>query len=405
MRRGLAIPGPDRIFMVRRALRAGWSVEKVQALTQYRPVVPRADGRGSSRSRTGCGRTRRSTAVPDDVVRDAKRRGFSDHQLGTRLGSPREGGARRPPPARHPARLQGGRHVRGRVRGGDAVLLLHLRGGGRAPAGEEAPDRDPRRRPQPDRAGRRVRLLLRPGGLRPARGRLRDGDGEQQPGDGVDRLRHLRRAVLRAADRRARARPLRAPRTRRASSSSSAGRRRSTSRRRSRPRRCRSSARARTASTPRATAGASRPSSSASACASPRTAWRPTSTRRPRWPRPSATPCSCGPSHVLGGRAMEICYDEEMLAALHRDRRRGVAGQAHPRRQVPRGRDRGRRGRGGRRDALRHRRPHGAHRGGRHPLRRLVLHAAGVEPPRARPGRAAREHAAARGGARRPRAS
>jgi carbamoyl-phosphate synthase large subunit len=34
--------------------------------------------------------------------------------------------------------------------------------------------------------------------------RLRDGDGQQQPGDRVDRLRHLRHAVLRAADARGR---------------------------------------------------------------------------------------------------------------------------------------------------------------------------------------------------------
>ena len=38
-----------------------------------------------------------------------------------------------------------------------------------------------------------------------SRGRLRDGDGQLQPGDGVDRLRHVRPPVLRAAHRRGRA--------------------------------------------------------------------------------------------------------------------------------------------------------------------------------------------------------
>jgi len=82
MRRGLAIPGPDRIFMVRRALRAGWSLEKVQALTQYDPWFL-AQMVGLVEVEDGLRRFPTLTSVPDDVVRDAKRRGFSDHQLGT----------------------------------------------------------------------------------------------------------------------------------------------------------------------------------------------------------------------------------------------------------------------------------------------------------------------------------
>ena len=54
--------------------------------------------------------------------------------------------------------------------------------------------------PEPDRPGNRVRLLLRP--REPgAQGRgLRDRDGELQPGDGLDRLRHIGSPLLRAAD-------------------------------------------------------------------------------------------------------------------------------------------------------------------------------------------------------------
>ena len=64
----------------------------------------------------------------------------------------------------------------------------------------------PRQRPEPHRPGHRVRLLLRARVVRAGRGRLRDRDGQLQPGDRLHRLRHLRPAVLRAAHPRGRAR-------------------------------------------------------------------------------------------------------------------------------------------------------------------------------------------------------
>ena len=67
-------------------------------------------------------------------------------------------------------------------------------------------DHDPRRRAEPHRPGHRVRLLLRARRLRAARDRLRDDHGQLQSRDRLDRLRHLRPAVLRAADARGRAR-------------------------------------------------------------------------------------------------------------------------------------------------------------------------------------------------------
>ena len=60
--------------------------------------------------------------------------------------------------------------------------------------------RHPRQRAEPDRPGHRVRLLLLSRRLRAARRRPRDGDDQLQSGDGVDRLRHRRPAVLPAAD-------------------------------------------------------------------------------------------------------------------------------------------------------------------------------------------------------------
>ncbi|MGC4084068.1 MAG: hypothetical protein QM736_18650 [Vicinamibacterales bacterium] len=67
------------------------------------------------------------------------------------------------------------------------------------------PERPPRRSSSsaagPNRIGQgdRVRLLLLSRRLRLPRGRPRDGDGELQPRNGVDRLRHRRSPVLRAA--------------------------------------------------------------------------------------------------------------------------------------------------------------------------------------------------------------
>ena len=100
--------------------------------------------------------------------------------------------------------LQDGRHLRGRVRGVHAVPLRHLRGGGRGPSLRSPACDHPGLGSQPDRPGHRVRLLLRARVHVVARRRLRDGHGQLQPRDRVDRLRHVGSAVLRAADRRGR---------------------------------------------------------------------------------------------------------------------------------------------------------------------------------------------------------
>ncbi len=111
------------------------------------------------------------------------------------------------------AQLQVGGHLRGRVRRRHALLLLGLRAPGpgrpRPPRGaprRAAVGRDPRRRPEPHRAGHRVRLLLR--ARRDDRARLgpRRGDDQLQPRDGLHRLRHQRPPLLRAADAGGRAR-------------------------------------------------------------------------------------------------------------------------------------------------------------------------------------------------------
>ena len=77
-------------------------------------------------------------------------------------------------------------------------------------------DDDPRRRAQPHRPGHRVRLLLLPRQLRPARIGHRVDHGQLAIPETVShRLRHQRPAVLRAADDRRRAEHLRPHRARR----------------------------------------------------------------------------------------------------------------------------------------------------------------------------------------------
>jgi hypothetical protein len=121
---------------------------------------------------------------------------------------PRRGrGPPRAPQARRAPGLQAHRHLRGRVRLAHRLHVFDLRAALRwatcrmrsPPLGPQEGGH-PRRRPQPHRPGHRVRLLLLPRLLRADRGRLRDHHGQLQPRDGVDRLRHLRPALFRAAD-------------------------------------------------------------------------------------------------------------------------------------------------------------------------------------------------------------
>ena len=82
------------------------------------------------------------------------------------------------------------------------------------------------------------------------------------------------------------------------------------------------------------------------------------------------------PSYVLGGRAMEVVFNEEDLRALHDARGAGVERQPGAARSLPRRRHRGGRGCGVRRGGRADRRHHGAHRAGRRALGRFGLLAA-----------------------------
>ena len=124
----------------------------------------------------------------------------ADRRTARQRGGPGVGGGGPLVPARPgpPAGLQDRRYVRGRVRGPHALPLLVLRRGDRGRTVGTAEGHRARQRAEPHRAGHRVRLRVRACGLRAARCGLRDHHGQLQPGDGVHGLRHGRPAVLRA---------------------------------------------------------------------------------------------------------------------------------------------------------------------------------------------------------------
>ena len=152
-----------------------------------------------------CSSARRSPCPERwDLLLEAARRGLDLPGHPPVLRRPPARARRSRPPAVGPPAPARGRLVRGRVRGADAVLLRHARGRGRG-AAAVGPRRDrARRRAEPDRAGDRVRLLLRPRGAGAAEARLRGRARELEPRDGLDRLRHVRPPLPRAADRRER---------------------------------------------------------------------------------------------------------------------------------------------------------------------------------------------------------
>ena len=201
-------PRPGRLWAVAEVLRRGGSVEELYARSRIDPWFLRNIAEIVAQEQRARGASPRRSAK--DSLRAAKQAGFSDRRLAALWGLGEEEVRAPAPRARRRPGLQARRHLRRRVRGLHALPLLDLRGRVRGAAHAGAQGHDPRRRAEPDRPGHRVRLLLRARGLRAARGGLRDDHGQLQPGDGLDRLRHQRPALLRAAHPRGRARDRRA---------------------------------------------------------------------------------------------------------------------------------------------------------------------------------------------------
>ena len=140
-----------------------------------------------------CERPRRGRLAAPEAARPVGRRRRRE------LRGVRDGGAAPAALVGRQARLPARRLVR--RRGGRAVELplLDLGRGRRPGPGARANGGRARFGAEPDRPGDRVRLLLRARGLElPAAG-LGDRDGELQPRDRLDRLRHVGPPVLRAA--------------------------------------------------------------------------------------------------------------------------------------------------------------------------------------------------------------
>ena len=212
------------------------------------------------------------------------------------------------------------------------------------------------------------------------RGRLRDRDGQLQPRDGLDRLRHQRPALLRAADARGRARDL----PRRAEGGPD--------RRRHLPARRPDAARPRAGARGRRACPSSAPAPAAihlaeergafgrvlaeAGLTAPKHGMATSYAEAQRIAAEIGYPVLVRPSYVLGGRGMEIVYDDDALRSYIEAATGDQPGPAGARRPVHRRRGRDRRRRDLRRRGPVPRRRDGAHRGGRHPLRRLGVRAA-----------------------------
>ena len=195
----LGEPGPERIWYVGDAFAQGLSVEEVHELTKIDPwflvqieEIVEIELRLETHERW--------TRSTRPTLRMLKRKGFSDRRLAKQLQDHRQGGPRKAPRAGRAPGVQARGHLRRRIRDQHRLHVLDLRGRVRSRADRQEEDHGAGRRPEPHRPGHRVRLLLRARRACAARRRLRDHHGQLQSGNRVDRLRHLRPPVLRAAD-------------------------------------------------------------------------------------------------------------------------------------------------------------------------------------------------------------
>ena len=204
LREKLHVPGPDRIHWLFEALERGMSRDEVCSLTKIDPWFIRQmeemvalDRRVAASSLRGISPR---AAAGIQALRRQRRRARQAVECEIRVRA-------RPPPRtrRHPG-LQARGHLRRGIRILHAVPLLDVRGRRRIRRRGPPQDRHPRQRPEPHRAGNRIRLLLLPRRPRAQGRRLRDRHGQLQSRNGLDRLRHLRPPLLRAAHPRRRAR-------------------------------------------------------------------------------------------------------------------------------------------------------------------------------------------------------
>ena len=189
------------------ALRKGATVERVARAHQDQGLLHRAD-EGARRCRgasiLACAAEHPAQDAARRRARTAPRRdGFADRYLAQLLHLPETQVPRGAPCS--PASTQAWEGVHVSSTADSAYFYSTYNAPDKSEPADAQEGHDPGRRPQPHRPGHRVRLLLRARGVRAQEARLRDDHRQLQPRDGLDRLRHLRQALLRAAHHRGRA--------------------------------------------------------------------------------------------------------------------------------------------------------------------------------------------------------
>ena len=185
IRAKLATPNDQRVWHLRYAIKCGMSLEEIFELTAIDPWFLE-----NLQEIVALEERLRAAGGLQNLDAAAAPRGEAVRLLRPAIGGDlRHDGDGRPRRAEAPRRdrlLQGGRHLRRGVRGLHALLLFDLRRRGRDPGeapGATAGDH-PRRRTEPHRPRHRVRLLLLPRQLRPARVGHPVDHGQLEPGNG-----------------------------------------------------------------------------------------------------------------------------------------------------------------------------------------------------------------------------
>ncbi len=374
----LGDPGPERIWYVGDAFENGFTLEEVHELTHIDPwflaqikEIVDIEMELDDRKLADIDARDAARAQAQGVLRPAARASLQDHGAG---------GARAAPRIRHPAGLQARGHLRRRVRHRHRVHVLDLRGGVRGPA-HQSRSKVMVLGGGPNRIGQGIEfdyccvhaaLALREDGFETIMVNCNP-ETVSTDYDTSDRLYfepltledvleivHVEkpvrrdRAVRRPDAAQARARP--------------GGERRAHHRHHARLDRHRRG--------PRALPEAAQ-----------RLKLKQPPNRTARSPQQALAvaeeigyPLVVRPSYVLGGRAMEIVYQQERPRALHARGGEGEQRQPGAARPLPERRDRSRRRRGVRRQGGGDRRHHGAHRAGGRAFRRFGVLAAAVLP-------------------------
>ena len=167
IRQRLITPNPERLGYIRFALEQGWTRGTDSRDHLHRSVVPEAASRDGGSGTRSVGPKPGSTFARAAAARQA-RRPFR-HPPGAVVGLRCRHGARAPQGTGHHRGLQSRGYLRGGIRKLHAVSLFELRIGKRIRPERSQESHDPRQRPEPHRAGHRVRLLLLPRSLRAGR--------------------------------------------------------------------------------------------------------------------------------------------------------------------------------------------------------------------------------------------